>query len=953
MVSSAEAGQGAAPAEVRERRQVAAELLVVLTNLVDELHPYQKGRRKDDLYGSLDRSFGLDSLGRVELIHRLEAGFNVRLAERLFAEASTPADLLEAILAAHPAPRADIVARSEDRTAPQALSAPEHLESLTAVLAWHSESQGGRAHIYLSDGDREQAPITYAELQVRARRVAAGLQAKGLEPGQRIGLMLPTGADFFAAFFGVMIAGGAPVPIYPPWRLQRLEEQALRQAGILRNAGALGLIAAAETRAMAAILLGHVPSLRYSTTVDGLEAAAADAEPAPQAAKGEDLAFLQYTSGSTADPKGVMLSHHNVLANIRALGQALDARPSDVFVSWLPLYHDMGLIGAWLACLYHAVPFVVMSPLQFLARPERWLWTIHRNRATLSAAPNFAYDLCLSLGSDDRIAGLDLSSIRVLGDGSEAVSPRCVRDFAQRFGPYGLRPGAILPVYGLAECAAGLTAPPLGRPPRIDRILRRSLVEDGRALPVGNGELDAEEFVSCGPPLIGHEVRIIDPAGRELPERREGRLQFRGPSATRGYFNNPEKTAELFSGDWLESGDLAYVAEGEVFVTGRTKDVVKRAGRNIHPADIETTVAALPGVEVGGAVLFGAPDPARGVERLVLVLETRLDDEDARRTLIERAQETAADHLEAAPDDVLLVPPGTIPRTESGKIRRLALRSAYLKGHVGGGFPSPKTQVRQLQLAALAGRLRALRREAVDWLYSRYWWSVIVAFGLVLWPLMLVLPGLGLRWAVLHRASRLVLRLLGHRLTVTAEAPPADRNVVFVANHSSYIDSVALSAVLPGKLAFAVYKELAGQWMEGPFLRRLGVLFVERFEPAEAVAHAEQAAALARAGRPLVVFPEATIMRMPGLLDFHLGAFMAAARAGVPVVPVTIRGTRSILRHDHRWFPRRGGVEVLIGRPIPPADDGFEAAVALRDAARKHILAQVREPDLAAEAPKF
>jgi 1-acyl-sn-glycerol-3-phosphate acyltransferase len=476
---------------------------------------------------------------------------------------------------------------------------------------------------------------------------------------------------------------------------------------------------------------------------------------------------------------------------------------------------------------------------------------------------------------------------------------------------------------------------------------------DGRALPAAEQEPDVEEFVSCGAPLIGHEIRIVDPAGRELPERIEGRLQFRGPSATRGYYNNPEKTSELYSGDWLESGDLGYIAEGEVFVTGRSKDLVKRAGRNIHPQDVEAAVAALPGVEPAGAVLFGAPDPERGAERLVLVVETRLADEEARRVLVEQIQEAASDHLEAAPDDVMLVPPESIPRTESGKVKRLAIRAAYAEGRVTGALPSPRAQVRRLQRTALMGRWRAWRREAAARLYAAYWWSVIVAFGLVLWPLVLVLPGLERRWAMMHRASRLVLKVLGHRLAVTAEAPPVGHDVVYVPNHSSYIDSIVVSAVTPGPLAFAVFGELRGKPMEGPFLRRLGALFVERFEPKGAVADADRAAAIAGSGRPLVVFPEATIMRMPGLLDFRLGAFRAAAQAGVPVVPIAIRGTRSILRHDHRWFPRRGDIQVTIGRPIAPTGDSFDAAVALRDKARQWILAQVHEPDIAGETPKF
>ncbi|MFI4974939.1 MAG: AMP-binding protein [Caulobacterales bacterium] len=929
---------------------MATEVLGVITDLAEEIHPHQKGRETPGLDGDLDSDFGLDSLGRVEAIHRLEAAFNTTLPEKLFAEASTVADLVRAIAGSGPISTARVATRVESRAAPVARAAPEQLGTIPDVLGWHAQHQQDRAHIYLSDGDSETSPITYRQLFTAAQRVAGGLASRGLEPGGRIGLMLPTGQAYFAAFLGVLLAGGVPAPIYPPWRMTRLEEHLRRQARILATAGVIGLITFEAARPLAHLLRDHVPSLAYVATTDEIEAAGG---PAPCVAfKADDLALLQFTSGSTADPKGVMLSHANILANVRALSQAIGATPADVCVSWLPLYHDMGLIAAWLACLDQAAPFVVMSPLSFMARPERWLWTIHRNRATISAAPNFAFELCLSI-PDERLAGLDLSSLRVVGCGSEPISPRTIADFTRKFAVYGFRAGALLPVYGLAECAAALTASPPGRAPRLDYVHRRLIATQGRAQSAPPEASDAQAFVSCGAPLIGHEVRIVGSGEREAPDRVEGRLQFRGPSATSGYFNAPDKTAELFSDGWLESGDLAYIADGEVFITGRSKDIVKRAGRNIHPGDIEAAVRALAGVARGGAVLFSAPDPVRGTERLVLAVETSLRDEPARRRLVEAAQELAADHLEASVDEIVLLAADSIPRTESGKVRRAALREAYLQGSAGGRIVSPGRQVLRLQVTAAAGRLRRAFRNTGERLYALYWWGVVGAMGLVLWPSVMLLPRLHWRWQAAHAVSRLAIRLLGHRLTVTREAPTPARDVVYVANHSSYLDSVVLSALLRGDLAFAVYKELLGDAFQGSFLRRLGVLFVERFEPTGAVADVGRALETVRDGRPLVVFPEATIMRMPGLLEFRMGAFVAAAQAGAPVVPVTIRGTRGILRHNHRWFPHGGAIHVHIGAPIPPDGADFEAALALKNAARADILAHVHEPDLAAETPIF
>jgi len=444
--------------------------------------------------------------------------------------------------------------------------------------------------------------------------------------------MLPTSKAFFIAFFGTLYAGGVPTPIYPPARPSQLEEHLRRQAGILRNAGAVLLVASPETIAVGRLLKLQVESLRDVVSVETLSKGTGTL---PGQVAPHGLALLQYTSGSTGTPNGVALSHLNLLANIRAIGQALEAGPADIFVSWLPLYHDMGLIGAWLGSLYFAAPLVVMSPLTFLVRPEQWLWAIHRHRATLSAAPNFAFELCLRKIEDATIAGLDLSSLRMLANGSEAVSPETIHRFAARFAQYGFRPEAMAPVYGLAENAVGLAFPPLGRAPIIDRVDRGALARNGNARPAGPNDLNALEFVACGRPLPGHEIRIVGAMG-ELGERQEGLLQFRGPSATAGYFANPAKTRQLFDGDWLNSGDLAYIADGDVFITGRSKDIIIRAGRHIYPEEIEAAIGEVDGVRKGCVVAFGTHDPRAGTERLVILAETHETDPAAVSALRQR-----------------------------------------------------------------------------------------------------------------------------------------------------------------------------------------------------------------------------------------------------------------------------------------------------------------------------
>ncbi len=646
------------------------------------------------------------------------------------------------------------------------------------------------------------------------------------------------------------------------------------------------------------------------------------------------------------------LSHANLLANIRGNGRALEVDASDVFVSWLPLYHDMGLIGAWLGSLYHAVPVVILSPLRFLSRPESWLWAIHRHRATLSASPNFGFELCLRKIDDADLEGLDLSSWRMALNGAEPVSPATLRRFRERFGPYGFRPEAMAPVYGLAETSVGLAFPPVGREPLVDRVDREALSSRGEARPTRPDDPHALEFVACGRPLPAHQVRIVDERGRELPDRQQGRLQFQGPSCTRGYFRNPEKTAELFDGDWLESGDLAYVAEGDIYLTGRTKDLIIRAGRNIYPHELEDVVGDLDGVRKGCVAVFATLDPRTQTERIVLLAETRETDPEAHESLRARIAEAASSLLETPLDEIVLAPPRTILKTSSGKIRRTACRDLYERGAIGAESRAVWLQVARLAGTAVTRSATGVLRQIGTWIYAGWWWTVLVLCGASAWLLTLTLPRVRWRWTVVRTLARTVLRLTRTPLHVEGlEHLPAHGGVL-VCNHASYIDSLVLVAALPDAPGIAAKSELAGQWVAGPMLRRLRIPFVERVDFQAGVEDTRRLVDSAREGRRLVFLPEATISRMPGLLPFRLGAFVVAARAGVPVVPAGLRGTRGILRAD-QWFPRRGRIELRIGKPIHPRGDDWSAAIHLRDAARAEMLWMCGEPDLEEERVEF
>ena len=942
-------------AEAASRDDPALRLLDVARELAVELHPDRAPDLIVGLDSHLDRDLGLDSLGRAELMLRLERAFAIALPESLLSDAETTRDLLTALLETDPRARQRRWSETRPLALGPATAAPADAATLVEVLDWHIDRHPDRPHIILAEESGAELTISYNELGEGARALARGLRRHGVEPGERVAIMLPTGAAFFRTFFAILYAGAIPVPIYPPMSLARIEDHLRRQAAILNNAGATILITVPEGRRLAALLKALIGSLRAVETADDLEALAR--VPAPDddwsaAPGGQDIALLQYTSGSTGDPKGVVLSHANLLANIRAMGRVMDVDSSDVFISWLPLYHDMGLIGAWLGSLYFAVPVVILSPLNFLARPHIWLWAIHRHRGTLSAAPNFAFELCLSKIDAHDLEGLDLGSLRLLANGAEPVSVATIRRLSERLAPFGFRPQAMAPVYGLAECSVGLAFPPPGRAPLIDRIARDALSRGGEAVPAADSEA-AIEIVACGRPLPGHQIRIVDATGREVEERREGRLQFRGPSTTAGYYRSAEKTRELFDGEWLESGDLAYVAGGDIYLTGRVKDIIIRAGRNIYPHEVEQAVGEVDGVRKGSVAVFASPEPGSAAERIVVVAETREMDGNARRELRQRIDIVATDLLQAPVDEIVLAPPRSVPKTSSGKIRRTASRDLYRGGRFGAAPRPWWWQLARLAGATLAPSGRRWRGAAGAALYAAYWWGVVGLVGGVTWPVVVALPSRAARWSVVRAVARIVLRLTGARLSVFGRDHLVPGGAVLVANHASYLDGLALIAALPGETAFAVKHELAERFFAGLFLRRLGALFVERFDVERGIADTAHACSAAAAGARLLFFPEGTLTRRPGLLDFRLGAFLVAAEAGVPVVPVTLHGTRSILR-GNQWFPRRGTVAVEVAPAVAPEGNDFAAALRLRDAARAAILSRCGEPDLAGEgAPVF
>ncbi|MHC4831141.1 MAG: AMP-binding protein, partial [Planctomycetota bacterium] len=483
-----------------ERGSIEERLLREVEALVRELGGRPVNVR---VAADLERELGLGSLERAELITRVERSFHVTLPDATLVEARTVRDLLRRVEggANGPGPARKPAARGAAGKARSVLGdgaprtewappGPDRAETLVDVLRHYAEVEPDMHHIRFWQEEGPATPHTHRQLYERAMRVATGIARLSVQPKDRVALVFPSGPDFFAAFLGAQCAGCTPVPIYPPIRMDQIGPYLDRHARILGNAGATVLLTDELLAPVAGLLRDRVATLREVRTVTELEN-----EPMLGAARvaPDDLGMIQYTSGSTGDPKGVALSHRNLLTNMRASGAGMELGPDDVICSWLPLYHDMGLIGSWMTAMLFRTPIVLMSPLQFLSRPERWLWAFHNYKGTIAPAPNFAYEMCVRKIQDDQIVGLDLSSWTKAMNGSEPVRKETVDRFCERFGPYGFQRSSMMPVYGMAECSVALAFPPVGREPRFDRIAREPFNRDGVARPATGTASTADE----------------------------------------------------------------------------------------------------------------------------------------------------------------------------------------------------------------------------------------------------------------------------------------------------------------------------------------------------------------------------------------------------------------------------------------------------------------------------
>lgn len=575
-----------------------------------------------------------------------------------------------------------------------------------------------------------EASFSYTALERASARYGGALQALGLKKGDRVALILPTNEDFVLCFFGAIRAGIVPVPIYPPVGLGQLQTYLDNTRHIVAKSGARALVTSNAIKRLLGTVQASSPSLEQVVAVEAIRESLEPLKPVKLGPS--DTAFLQFTSGSTSRPKGVTLTHENLMANVRCIVRdGLRMTKDDVGVSWLPLYHDMGLIGFVLAPLMLRTPIVFLPPLLFLKRPISWFQAMTRHKGTIAFAPNFAFALCVKRIRERELEGIDLSSWRVAGCGAEPIRPETLEAFATSFSKVGFDPKALLPSYGMAESSLAISFTELGEGMKTLAVDGEVLWAENTAKIVPDDDERAVRLVSCGRRFPEHDIAIF-PADDEdgassLPERRVGEIRIKGPSVMPGYWEDAERSKQSFVNGWLKTGDLGFLHDGRLYICGRSKEVIIVNGRNYYPQDIEWAASQVPGVRKGNVIAFGAESPGeRDRERVVVAFECQDVPRGAearelavqKQPLVQAVRKAVQESMALRLDDVVPLAPGVLPKTSSGKLQRAKTRELYESGALTSRKPpresdridllkeAAKSQLSYFKLAVLGGRRR-------------------------------------------------------------------------------------------------------------------------------------------------------------------------------------------------------------------------------------------------------
>jgi len=541
------------------------------------------------------------------------------------------------------------------------ITLPEALEG--------AATRTGYGFTFVKD-DLSEEEHPWESLLGRAKGIGHALQERGMRKGDHVALILPEAGDFVPTFLGVIQGGGVPVPLYPPMGVGQLGGYLDHSKHIVSASRSRLLVTNRQIKAVIGKIHESAPDLQAILQMPDL-----DGDPSLWKDPGltvDDPCFIQFTSGSTSRPKGVVVTHGNLAHNAHAvMRDGLDSNDEDRGVSWLPLFHDMGLIGFVIAPIHHRVPVSFMSPMTFLKRPATWLEVLSKHRGTITYGPNFSYAITAKRVRDRDLEGLDLSHVRVAGCGAEPIQADTLRAFADRFSRIGFSEKAFVPSYGMAEYTLAI-AFSTGVP--TDRVDQEKLWTDGEAVPVEDGGL---EIVGCGRSFPEHGIRIVDVDSREpLEDRKVGEIEVRGPSVMQGYYENETETRRtIYDEGWMRTGDLGYLVDGSVYICGRAKDVIIVNGKNYYPQDLEWAGSEVSGVRAGNVIAFPTYREGLGREAVIVVAETKQP--DGREQLARDVKTEIAKATSLTVDEVVIVDAGTIPKTSSGKLQRRKARALY------------------------------------------------------------------------------------------------------------------------------------------------------------------------------------------------------------------------------------------------------------------------------------
>jgi fatty-acyl-CoA synthase len=904
------------------------------------LHEMGYENREVDLDTLWRDHLGLTSLARIELIRCIESQIKIKLDNQVIAGIDSLRQLMDAII------KLNLIQKNfiqREHKAEQPDINLSEANTLIEILLLYGQLNPERQHALFPDEQGKESIVTYGRLLENSLKIAQSLTDRGLVAGDIVGIMLPTHPIFLYTFFGVLVAKGIPMPIYPLLWPSMYESYAKYEAKILQNTNIRFLLTLQASPPLTRLLRQTVSGLKQVVTANEL---LANKKMAPiSRIRKENIALIAHTSGSTGSPKGVVLTHQNILTNIQGFGEAIGVTKNDTVVSWLPLYQDMGLIGMLLNSFYHGIPITLLPPSAFLNRPERWLWAIHYHNATISGSPNFAYELCAQKIKPEYIEGLNLSTWRLAINGADKIHPMTIENFSKKFGHYGFKRQSFLPVYELAESSFCLAVASPKKELRVDKIERSLFENQGLAIETHtHSEQASLQFVSCGKALAHHKVRVVDDKGNVLPDRRVGNLQFKGLSSMQGYYGDWEETRLIYQKGWWHTGDLAYLAEEEVFVTGRKKDMIIKSGRKVAPEEIEILVSQVSAIRHEGVIAFSV-DYAGG-EKLIIIAETSEINKSKRKKIIEEVKDKIRLILNIIPDQVILLPPNRIPKTYNSKLRRSVCKIFFLEGKFTKDVSILRRQLTKFKSQVILKTITYYLGKFGKVIYSIYVLPIFILTFLPIYLLIRIFPRF-ISATLCHYWAKIFFPLIFCPIKIVNKHNLyRDKNVIFVANHSSYLDAFLCFAVLPPKTRFVGKQELANAPIIRDVVRKLDHIMIDRGHFPEGILKAEQKIKqIVSDKNTILIFPEGTFSYPEGLRPFKLGAFRVSVETNTALLPIAIHGTRQILREgEYLLKPRL--ITVTVGELILPQNEDWQEIIRLRREAYEQIARNCGEPSL-------